>query len=188
MRLALCAISHIIGHHMEYADVGAEWGRLQATYAGMTEEELEAVAQEGYDLTKIAQQALQGEIKRRGLKVVVRLDRSSRDLEGMNEAGDFDPATLDLAQVWAVESREQAEWVKTTLNEAGIPCYFGPDLRESVDSLQPSAEHPAVVMALKNDHDRLRWVLRDFNNRFPSPDEEEMDFTVHCPPSAILRK
>jgi len=35
-------------------DIAQEWRRLQDLYAGMSEEELEAIADEGYELTDIA--------------------------------------------------------------------------------------------------------------------------------------
>jgi hypothetical protein len=41
--------------------------RLQERYASLTDDELEAVANDAFDLTDVAQQALQGEIASRGL-------------------------------------------------------------------------------------------------------------------------
>jgi hypothetical protein len=163
-------------------DVAQEWRRLQDVYAGMSEEELQAVANQGYELTDIAKQALTAEISRRGLKVVVRL--APPENEDAQPVGDpeFDPADLDLGFGFTVESREQAEWVKKTLNDAGIPCYFGPDLRENSDSLEFAADHPISVSVLKNDLSRLPRLLTKFGERFPSKQvQEPVDLTVHCP-------
>jgi hypothetical protein len=169
---------------MAEIDVGQEWRRLQELYAGMSEEELAAIADQGYDLTDVAKQALSGEITRRGLKVIIRM--APPDGEEMQPEGDaeFDPATLDLTVGWNVDTREQAAWVKKTLNDAGIPCFFGPDLLEKVDSLEFATGHSIAVRILKNDVPRINWALREFGERFPSEDEPEPepgDLAVHCP-------
>jgi len=158
-----------------------EWRRLQELYAGMGEEELQAVADEGYDLTDVAKQAINAEISRRNLKVVVRLAPPEPEIPEGNP--DFDPANLDLKVAVDAENREQAGWVKKTLNDAGVPCYFGPDLLENIEALKFSADHPVAVRVLTNDYDRVRWVLRDFRSQFPSQDDKEEfpELTVHCP-------
>jgi hypothetical protein len=46
-----------------------EWRRLKDQYAAMSDGELEAIANDGWELTDVAQQALQGEISSRSLKV-----------------------------------------------------------------------------------------------------------------------
>lgn len=58
---------------MSEIDVNHQWSELQADYAAMADEELEAVAQEAYDLTDIARQALQAEISRRHLNIALLL-------------------------------------------------------------------------------------------------------------------
>jgi len=52
---------------MEMVDRVEEWQRLQASYSSKTDEELQALADESYELTELAQQALKSEIARRGL-------------------------------------------------------------------------------------------------------------------------
>ena len=56
---------------MNEIDVNQEWRRLQELYAGMAEEELQAVAADGYQLTDIATQALRAEISQRHLDIVL---------------------------------------------------------------------------------------------------------------------
>src|SRR6185369_15610863 len=58
---------------MAEIDTAAEWRRLQELYLDMSEDELEAVAKKGYELTDIAKQVLHSEILHRQLKVTVRL-------------------------------------------------------------------------------------------------------------------
>lgn len=165
---------------MAEIDSAQEWRRLQELYADMSEDELAAVAKDGYALTDIAKQALRAEIASRNLKVIVRLAPPVPEIpEG--DPG-FDPATLDLTAAWSVENREQAAWVKKTLNDAGIPCYFGPDLLEDVHRLEFTRPGGLAVRVLKHDHDRVRQALKDFAQNFPSPAyEEPVDFTVRCP-------
>ena len=50
-------------------DPNREWRRLSEVYAAMNEDELQAVADDAYELTDIAKQVLQAEISRRGLSI-----------------------------------------------------------------------------------------------------------------------
>jgi len=54
---------------MSTIDVNEQWRELQENYAGMSEDELQSVAQDAYDLTDMAKQALGAEISRRNLKI-----------------------------------------------------------------------------------------------------------------------
>jgi hypothetical protein len=54
---------------METIDRAAEWRRLKDVYAHMSDDELEVVADEGYQLTDLAKQALEAEISSRGLEL-----------------------------------------------------------------------------------------------------------------------
>jgi predicted metal-dependent enzyme (double-stranded beta helix superfamily) len=63
--IVLVAVKHI--------DQAEESRRLQEMYVQMSEGEVRAVADEGYDLTELARHALQAEISRRGLNVQIRV-------------------------------------------------------------------------------------------------------------------
>ena|SRR5579864_7618789 len=167
---------------MAEIDTTQEWQRLQELYGSMSEEELEAVANDGYELTDIAKQALTAEISRRHLQVVVRFAPPPEEPEPQ-DAGDkeFNPADLDLAQAWSVENKDEAEWVKTTLKDAGIPCYFGPDLVEDVSRLDFAQSAFVGVQVLDTDLERTRYALRGFDEHFGKHEEELADLTVHCP-------
>lgn len=175
---------HIILAIMAEVDIAQEWRRLQSLYAGMSEEELEAVANEGYELTDVAKQALTAEISRRGLQVIVRLAPGTEENQTQQQGdADFDPANLELGSGCIVWNREQAAWVRKTFTDAGIPCYFGPNLAEDIDGLQFPEGIGAQVKVLTSDLDRARYVLRDFDTQFPSgdADDETADLTVRCP-------
>jgi predicted RNA-binding Zn-ribbon protein involved in translation (DUF1610 family) len=165
---------------MAEIDIGQQWQQLRELYAGMSEDELEAIATRGYELTDIAKQALHAEIARRKLKVVVRLKPPEEEPLPKGDA-DFDPADLDLKVGWSVENREQAAWVKKTLNDAGIPCYFGPDLLEDVERVKFARDRSVDVLVLRHDQERVRQGLKDFAQKFPSAVYEEPVVNPRCP-------
>ena len=174
-------------------DTAQEWRRLQQLYAGMSEDELEAVAVQGFDLTDIAKQALHAEIARRNLKVVVRLAPPQKEEREPQPKGNyqFNPAELPLRTVGLVENRDEAEWVKATLNDAGIACLFYPGYVEELEKLHfsPSPDSEASrfpdfnVMVLDVDVERARHALRSFDAHFGKEklEEELPDAVVHCP-------
>jgi len=166
---------------MAEIDIAQEWRRLQELYGGMAEEELEEVADQGYELTDIAKQVLHAEIARRHLKVIVRLSPPEPEAEAEGDPG-FDPANLDLGAAGSVDTQQQAAWVKKTLNDAGIPCYFGPDLLEDVHRVKFIPDKPVDVMVLKHDQPRVSQVLAYFQEKYPSPPKPEpVEFVIHCP-------
>lgn len=57
---------------MTIADPIAEQRRLQDLYQRMTDDELEAVANDAYQLTDMAREALQAEIRSRRLQIQLR--------------------------------------------------------------------------------------------------------------------
>ncbi len=168
---------------MAEIDTAQEWRRLQSLYAGMSEEELEAVAGEAYDLTDVAKQALDAEIAHRNLKLVVRLAPTPKEPEATRGVrDDFDAADLDLRIAIVVDNREQAEWVKKKLNQGGVLCRFGPQVIEDVDRVRFSNENSVDVRVLQEDEKRARYLLEDFSVHFGKREEkEEGDYSAHCP-------
>jgi len=167
---------------MAEIDTAAEWRRLQELYRDISEEQLEAIAARGYELTDIAKQALHSEVSRRNLKVNVRLERPIE--EDVEQSGDpeFDPATLDLVSVGVVETRAQAKWIKKMLNDAGIPCYFGPNLLENVEPLEFVPSQDIDIKVLRNDGNRVAAIRNMLWEKFPPPeDNQPLDLEVHCP-------
>src|SRR6185369_4144799 len=96
---------------MNETDVQKEWSALGQAYAGMSDEELSSLAEQAYELTDLARQALQAEIKARGLSVsFVETPPTSAQPEEEEAGGDFDPEEFDLvplSRVWdAAEARD----------------------------------------------------------------------------------
>ena len=77
-------------------DQAEEWRRLTELYARMNEGELEAVANEAYDLTDVARPLLKDEIAKRGLKIPLRTERARRGVVA-KASRDFDLSKVHLA-------------------------------------------------------------------------------------------
>jgi DNA-directed RNA polymerase subunit M/transcription elongation factor TFIIS len=180
-RLATAQILGIIPLTMDTIDVSREWSRLQELYAGMAEEELAAVAEDGYDLTDIAKQALRAEISRRGLDIALNEVPPSPEADIPERLGnDFDAADLDLVTEFRVWDVAEARRVKQALDAAFIPAYFGPGYIEKVDLLPPISEAGIEVRVRKSDRERARAAARDSL----SPDagsEKDVEYVVRCP-------
>lgn len=80
-------------------DPNREWRRLSETYSAMTEDELQAVADDAYELTDIARQVLQAEISRRGLPIELQKEAQTP------ENPDPPPKTLpSIPPIWTLSS------------------------------------------------------------------------------------
>ncbi len=109
---------------METIDRAEEWRRLKELYLEKSDEELEIVADDAYELTDVAQQALEGEIARRGLKLEMRKAPEPEP----NAQGNFvpDPSELNLVTLQQVFDREEAKRAKEALSNTGLPSFLGP--------------------------------------------------------------
>ena len=116
--------------------IGEEWSRLTELYMRMSEGELQALADEAYELTEMARDALGGEISRRGLRIRL-LDQPGirENTAEIKRAGDFDPSELDLVGAGQAFGLQDGRWLKNVLDTAGIPSYFGPGNLEDVEKL-----------------------------------------------------
>jgi DNA-directed RNA polymerase subunit M/transcription elongation factor TFIIS len=150
-------------------DRAEEWVRLRDVYAKMYDGELEAVAEEAYDLSEIALPLLKEEIARRKLPIQVRdapLDATKKPA--------IDPADLELAVVAQVLDVTEARRLKGVLDEAGIPSYFGPDNLIDVDAYLGSY---ARAVELKVRAEDIRVASRAIAES--SPPIEDAEFV--CP-------
>jgi hypothetical protein len=114
----------IISPAMHNIDPAEEWSRLKKTYELMSEDELQAVADDGYELTEIAKQVLQAEISGRGLAIRLKDALPSRDST---------PADSDLAYLCRVWDLSEAHRLKGALDSVGILSYWGPDDLDYID-------------------------------------------------------
>ena len=162
---------------METIDRAEEWRRLKELYLEKSDEELELVAHDAYELTDVARQALEAEIARRGLKLEMR-KAPEPELE---MRGNFipDPSELNLVSVQQVFDREEAMRLKEALTNNGLPSFLGPENVESVDDLRGSFERGIDIKVREVDSGRAHAVLR---NILPSePVDENVEYVARCP-------
>lgn len=142
--------------------------QLKKTYAGMNDEELEAVASDAYDLTKEAQQALQHEISKRGLQIELRISPPRPELKNPE---------LDLVIVDCVGSLEEARKIKELLITTGISSYFGHDYIEDLDSFRGSFDYGVDVRVSSSAEANAFALIQDARKNDPqlSPDDSDDD-------------
>jgi DNA-directed RNA polymerase subunit M/transcription elongation factor TFIIS len=133
--------------------VDQQWQQLKERYAQMTEGELAALAEDGSDLTDVAQEALQAVIAERGLDIQLKMEPPAQ-LPGHPPE---DGALVILG--WA-ENAEQAGRTMKILAAAGIPSFLNVEVLEG---------------DLKRAHAALEDAFEDEDT------EEEKDYAVLCP-------
>jgi DNA-directed RNA polymerase subunit M/transcription elongation factor TFIIS len=133
--------------------VEQQWQQLKERYAQMTEGELAALAEDGSDLTEVAQEALQAVIAERGLDIQLKLEPPAQ-LPG------HPPEDEELVILGWAETAEQAGRTMKTLTAAGIPCFLNVEVRAG----DLKRAHAALEDAFENDDA-----------------EEEKEYAVLCP-------
>jgi DNA-directed RNA polymerase subunit M/transcription elongation factor TFIIS len=176
---------------MNDLDPNYEWRQLSETYAAMTDGELQAVADEAYELTDIARQALQAEISRRGLPFELRQEaQTDEDPAPAREGHAISPAEMDLVELRRVWDMDEAADIKQRLDAGSVPSYLGPDLVDDVHLLHASFEHGVAIKVRDFDEQRAMGVLAnsyrppqaDAVTDAPVADEsDEEEYAAHCP-------
>jgi hypothetical protein len=158
-----------------------EMQRLQERYAQMTEEELRAVADDGYELTETAQQMLQSEIRQRRLNIKLKDKAETSEPAAVDlPQDDFDPSNLDLVVARRVWDQAEAIQVKGILNSAGIPCFLGPDNLEDPEAFSIKFDNG---LDLKIRYVDQRHAIQALQQSLP-PDpgiENAADIFARCP-------
>jgi DNA-directed RNA polymerase subunit M/transcription elongation factor TFIIS len=168
---------------MSTLDPAAEWRRLEELYRDKSDDELEVIAGDAYELTDIARQILEREIRSRGLQVSLGQAPASLEPEPeSNEDGEeFDPAEFDLVATQRVWDREEARKIKQIYDDAGIPSYFGPDLVEDVDQYKGNYEQGVEFRVREIDHQRSMAAIADaFHDETGEPGDEP-ESVCRCP-------
>jgi DNA-directed RNA polymerase subunit M/transcription elongation factor TFIIS len=181
---------------MQNIDPATEWRNLQDVYSQMTEDELQAVADEAYDLTDVARQVLRSEIKTRQLEIQLREEppepsEAAESVEEDDEAfgeeqkEQFDPEDLELVEFCRIWDPNEARRVKKIMDLAGVPSYLGPDNLEDVNLYVGSYEKGA---ALKVPYRFNQLALRALSNAStdetrtePDDGSAEVRSFIRCP-------
>ena len=156
--------------------------RLAEQYTQMNEDELQAVAERGYELTEVAQHVLEGEISRRGLDFKLRESPApppSTTFEQPDESEDaMDSPLVTLQQV---SDLDEARRLQAVLDAKWIPYCWGPDNVENIDALQSSLGDDGVALKVcQSDLGRAVSALAELSP--PEPEEpEEPDYAPVCP-------
>lgn len=117
--------------------IDREWRELAERYSQMSEGEVQALANEAYELTDMARDVLRGEISRRGLHMQLRDQPAPPDpVEDVARTSEFDPTELDLITFGRVFDLEEARRLKSILDNGGVLSYFGPNHVENVEELK----------------------------------------------------
>jgi hypothetical protein len=171
---------------MDFTDP-QEAQRLQERYAGMTDDELEAVADDGYELTETAQQILQSEIRQRRLdirlkdKPVTETYPEVDPLPVNPSAEDFDPSDLGLTIFRRVWDRTEATEVKRILNDSGVPCYLGTDNLEDVSTFNIDFDKGVELKVRYIDQPRAIQAIIHSENSGTESEPDLAEAFVRCP-------
>ena len=164
---------------MHPIDSGEEERRLQDQYAHMTDDELQVVADDSYDLTEIARRALQSEISQRGLDIKLKdAPEPAAAPEAVDEANGLEEDSA-LIEVRYASDLAEARKLQQILDAAGIPYCWGPDNLESIDRFPASFSEGLALKVCRWDQSR---AIRALDLASPEPDApEEPDSVAVCP-------
>jgi hypothetical protein len=160
---------------MNSLDPVEEARRLQEHYARLSDDELQAVAEEGADLTDVAKQFLKSEILGRGLHIQLR--SAPPTTEADPATNDFDPSDLDLVVVNQVWDLPEARQVKSILDDARIPSFLGPDNVDNLDMFKGEFDGGVDVKARYVDSQR---ALQAISRSMPPEPSVETDYVPRC--------
>jgi DNA-directed RNA polymerase subunit M/transcription elongation factor TFIIS len=164
--------------------------RLAENYSQMTEDELAALAEKAYDLVPVAKQALEAEIRNRGLRILLQSEPAAEpelpEIAEDERPDDYNPADWDLVNLDRLWDADRAKHVKAILDAATIPSYFGPDNVTDLSDLTSSYNSGVYVRVRAVDRGRAYQALvhAPDENELPEPEEElseDADFAVLCP-------
>jgi DNA-directed RNA polymerase subunit M/transcription elongation factor TFIIS len=153
--------------------------QLKENYEQMTEDELCAVAENAYDLTDIAREALQAVIRERGF--TVRLKLASAPLRA--ESPDDDEGLINFQ--WPDNADHAWRWMKC-LTAAGIPSFLGPDNVMHLEEFQGRFDGPVSLKIRNVDRQRAKAAVaraweRAKRNGYVEDPEEKKDYAILCP-------
>lgn len=148
---------------------GEEERRLAETYSQMEEAELQALADNGYELTEAAREALQAEIRQRGLDLKLR-DTAPPVVE--------DPMSSPLVTLQVVSDITEAHRLQDILDTAAIPYSWGPRNPVNIDVIGSSLNESYALQVSRYDAPRAIQVIGDAS---PSEPENESEYIPVCP-------
>jgi hypothetical protein len=151
-------------------------------YEHMTEDELCTVAEDAYDLTDIAREALQAVITERGFDIRLKLEPPA-PVPG--EPPEDDEGLINFQ--WPDNADHAWRWMKC-LTAAGIPSFLGPDNVMHLEEFQGKFDGPVSLKIRDVDRTRALDAVARARARARADDdneekdaEEEKDYAILCP-------
>ncbi|HKV95162.1 MAG TPA: hypothetical protein VJW20_21635 [Candidatus Angelobacter sp.] len=170
---------------MESAD--QQWQELRESYEHMTEDELGAVAEQGYDLTEIARKVLQTVITERGFTVQLNL-KPPASLQA--EPTEDDEGLINFQ--WPDNADHAWRWMKV-LTAARIPSFLGPDNVRHMEEFQGRFDGPVSLKIRGVDRERAYHAVerayaraRGDNGNEGKKSEEKKDNVCNIFPGTSL--
>jgi hypothetical protein len=155
-------------------------------YAGMTEGEIGALANEAYNLTEIGREALAAVISERGLDL--KLKTVPAPALGPCDRLDIDDSEL-VSWGWAM-NEEELKNIKAWLTTVGTACFIGPDKVLEPEDYKGSFVDGVNVKIRSVDRRRTLTrfailekkaaLLREKTGEQPD-DEDEQGYEIRCP-------
>jgi DNA-directed RNA polymerase subunit M/transcription elongation factor TFIIS len=187
---------------MDKSDHASEYLRLAEHYRQMSDEELQELIPQSTDLTNMAQDALAGELRHRGMKPEVKPDATTSpkpsfdtpkfrqrlasaplpadDSAESDAEYDEDRQLVELCTVW---SQRDALKIQRILDVAGIPFFMGPEKATRVDRVASKFANGVSVQIMQI---AMQWagpLLKDYEPEDdPTPKEsEDEEHPIRCP-------
>jgi len=171
---------------MSSLDPSEEWRELSERYRQMSDEEIAVIARKSSDLTDVAQQALAGEVRHRGLKIEPEVEEPEPDPEP-GPLGSDDPYAEErkLIELFSVWSQRDAFRVQLLLEQADIPVFFGPEKARSADRISSNFANGVSVKIMAVGVPWAREALMHYeplDEPIPAPEDNvENEAPVRCP-------
>jgi hypothetical protein len=158
---------------MESAD--QQLRQQKENYEHMTEGELYALADEAYDLTEIAREALQAVITERGFTVRLKLEPALLRAEPPED----DEGLINFQ--WPDNADHAWRWMKV-LTAAGIPSFLGPDNVMHLEEFQGRFDGPVSLKIRDVDRHRAYAAVARARARWGDDDPHDgKDYAILCP-------
>ncbi|HEY3770748.1 MAG TPA: hypothetical protein VGN44_18890 [Candidatus Angelobacter sp.] len=167
---------------MEGVDQEKKWRELKETYGQMTEDELCRVANGAFDLTPIAQEALQAVIADRGLKVPL-VTAPPQPSGGMDIDDTYD-AGHELVLLRQVGSEAEARELKEILAANFIASCLGPENVVDLEDFKESFHGGVELKVFSRDSRRAQSVLDLYapdEQTVADQEEENKKYAIVCP-------
>jgi len=167
------SLSAYIFPPMASLDQEQQWRQLKENYARMTEDELCAIAEDAYELTDVAREALKSVITERALDLRLNTEPPPPTVELPENA-----EMMSFSLLYSVDGARRAQNI---LQAAGILSYLGPEYVRNVDDFKGSFERGVELQIRSVDQLRAGMAFRQAGLQEPEEPQENQNFAVLCP-------